>query len=76
MRIINGVNDERIQMAKISYLKKRIHSETLHEPNSMVMRKLNEDVSKNRMFKHIKMLVRKEERKYKNIKLLIGSRLQ
>ena len=43
---------------------------TLHEHNSMVMRKLNEDRSKKRLLNHIKRLMRKEERNKESIKVV------
>ena len=51
----------------------RLICRTLHEDNSMVMRKLNEDGSKKRMFNHKKRLMRQEKQKYKSIKVLNGS---
>ena len=51
MRTVHGINDERIQRAKIRYLHRkdetqRLIGRTLHEHNSMVMQMLNEDGSK------------------------------
>ena len=65
---IYGVNDERTQMAKISYLQmkdctQRLICVTLHEHNGMLRQKLKEDGSKKRMFNHIKMLMRKQAQK-------------
>ena len=78
MRRLYGVNDERTQMAKISYLQmkdytQRLICRTLHEHNGMVMQKLKEDGSKKRMFNHIKRLMRKQEQKDTSIKILNGS---
>ena len=54
-----GVNDERTQMAKISYLQmkdytQRLICRTLHEHNGMVMQKLEEEGSKKKMCNHIR----------------------
>ena len=54
MRRMYGVN-ERTQMANIRYLQRKDYTQsliyrTLHEHNSMVMPKLNEDGSKKMMF--------------------------
>ena len=51
IRRLYGVNDERTQMAKISYLQMSNYIQslicmTLHEHNGMVMQKLKEDGSK------------------------------
>ena len=51
MRRLYGVNDERTQMAKISYLQmkdytQRLICRALYEHNGMVMQKLKEDGSR------------------------------
>ena len=51
----------------------RLICRTLHEHNSMVMQILNEDGSKNMMFNYIKRLMRKQERKYTSMKVLLCS---
>ena len=68
MRRLYGINDERIQIAKIRYLQmkddtQRLICRTLCEHNGMAMQKLKEDGSKKRMFNHIKRLMRKQEQK-------------
>ena len=78
MRTIYGVNDERTQMAKKRYLQKkdytqRLFCRTLHEHIGMVIQKLNEDGSKKRLFNHIKMLMRKQDQRDANIKVLHSS---
>ena len=78
MRRLYGVDDERPQMVKIRYMQRKDYTQrlickTLHEHNSMVMRKLNEDGSMKRMFTNIKRLMRKDERKDKSIKVSNGS---
>ena len=79
MRVIYGVNDETTQMTKIRYVQRKDYTQrligrTLHEHNSMVMRKLNEYGRKKSMINHIKRFMRKEERKDKRIiKVLNGS---
>ena len=78
MIILYGVNDERTQMAKITYLHMKDYTQwlicrTLHEHNGMVMQTLKEDGSKKRMFNHIKRLMRKQEQKDTSIKTLNGS---
>ena len=65
-------------MAKIRYLQikddtQRLICRTLHVHNCMVMQKLKEDVSKKMVFNHIKRLMRKQEQKGTNIKILNGS---
>ena len=67
IRKVYGVNDERTQRAKMRYLQRKDETQRLigriiHKHNSVVMRMLNEYASKKRMFNHIKMLMRKEER--------------
>ena len=70
MRIVYGVNDERTQMKDDTH---GLICRTLHEHNGMVMQKFKEDGSKKRMFNHIKRLMRKQEQKDTNIKILNGS---
>ena len=51
----------------------RLIYRTLHEHNDIVMQILKKDGSKNRMFDHIKRLMRKQEQKDTSIKILNGS---
>ena len=65
-------------MAKIRYLQmkddtQRLFCRTLHGHNGMVIQKLKEDGSKKKMFNHIKRLMRNQEQKDTNIKILNGS---
>ena len=65
-------------MAKIRYLKRkddtqRLICRTLHEHNGIIMLKLKEDGSKNRMSNHIKRLMQKQEQNDTSIKILNGS---
>ena len=67
MRRIYGVNDGITQMAKLRCLQMKDYTQglicrTLHEHNGMIMQKLKEDGSNERMFNHIKGLLRKQER--------------
>ena len=78
IRRLYGVTDEITQMAMIRYLQMKDDTQrwicrTLHEHNGMVMQKLKEDGSKKRMFNHIKRLMRRQEQKDTNIKILNGS---
>ena len=78
MRRLYGVIDERTQMVNIRYLQMKDHTQRLicrtpNEYNGMVMHKLKEDGSKNRMVNHIKMLMRKQEQKDTSINILNGS---
>ena len=76
-RKLYGVNDERTQMAKIRYMQMKDDTQRLicrtHEHNGMVTQKLKEDGSKKMMFNHIKRLLRKQDQKDTNIKILNGS---
>ena len=80
MRIFYEVNEERTHMTKIRYLQMkedtlRLICRTLHEHNGMVMQILKEDGSNERMFNHVERLMRKQEQKDTNIKILHGSGL-
>ena len=66
------------QRAKMRYLQledgtQRLICRILHEHNNMVMRMLNEDGSKKRVFNHINMLMMKEERRNDIIQVFNGS---